>query len=72
LARRLAAGNPERMVWGSDWPHTPPHGQAHEEQPYRDLDTRGLLALVRTWLDDPRLQNLLLSDNPARLYGFGA
>jgi 2-pyrone-4,6-dicarboxylate lactonase len=76
LARRLAAANPERMVWGSDWPHTPPHGQGHvaddEEQPYRDLDTRGLLALVRTWLDDARLQSLLLADNPARLYGFGS
>ena len=76
LARRLAAVNPERMVWGSDWPHTPPHGHGRvaddEEQPYRDLDTRSLLALVRTWLDDARLQSLLLADNPARLYGFGS
>jgi predicted TIM-barrel fold metal-dependent hydrolase len=76
LARRLAAANPERVVWGSDWPHTPPHGHGRvaddQEQPYRDLDTRGLLALVRTWLDDARLQSLLLADNPARLYGFGS
>jgi len=76
LARRLAAANPERILWGSDWPHTPPHGGADvaddEEQPYRDLDTRGLLELVRTWFDDARLQNLLLAENPARLYGFGS
>jgi predicted TIM-barrel fold metal-dependent hydrolase len=76
LARRLAAANPQRMVWGSDWPHSPPHGHGpvanDHEQPYRDLDTRGLLALVRTWLDDAKLQTLLLSENPARLYGFGS
>ena len=76
LARRLAVANPERILSGSDWPHTPPHGGAHvgddEEQPYRDLDTRGLLELVRAWFDDARLQNLLLAENPARLYGFGS
>ena len=33
---------------------------------------RGLLALVRAWFDDVRLQNLLLAENPARLYGFGS
>jgi len=75
LARRLAAANPERIVWGSDWPHTPAHGHAHvagdEEQPYRDLDTRALLTAVRDWLPDPALQQRLLVDNPARLYGFG-
>jgi len=27
---------------------------------------------VRTWFDDARLQNLLLAENPARLYGFGS
>jgi predicted TIM-barrel fold metal-dependent hydrolase len=74
LARRLAAVNPERVVWGSDWPHTPAHGHAHVasdvEQPYRDLDTRALLIAVGDWFDDPSTRQRVLVDNPARLYGF--
>jgi len=74
LARRLARANPERIVWGSDWPHTPKHGAGQagpdEEQPYRDIDTRALLALVPRWLADERLVEQVLVRNPARLYGF--
>jgi predicted TIM-barrel fold metal-dependent hydrolase len=72
LARRLAQANPERIVWGSDWPHTPAHGMTHDntEQPYRDIDTRALLGVVRAWFDDARLQNQVLVSNPARLYDF--
>lgn len=74
LARRLCAANPERIVWGSDWPHTPKHdirkpGEA-EELPFQDIDTKGLLALVPRWLQDDALVARVLVDNPARLYGF--
>jgi predicted TIM-barrel fold metal-dependent hydrolase len=74
LARRLCAANPERIVWGSDWPHTPRHdlrkpGEA-EELPFQDIDTNGLLALVPRWLEDDALVQRVLVDNPARLYGF--
>ena len=74
LARRLVQANPERIVWGSDWPHTPKHGHGHfgpdEERPYQDLDTRGLLALVPRWLKDDRRVEQVLVTNPARLYDF--
>jgi predicted TIM-barrel fold metal-dependent hydrolase len=74
LARRLVAANPERAVWGSDWPHTPRHdlrkpGEA-EELPFQDIDTKGLLALVPRWLGDDALVKRVLVDNPASLYGF--
>jgi 2-pyrone-4,6-dicarboxylate lactonase len=77
LARRLAEANPERLVWGSDWPHTPMHrGKPAEgddtEQPYRDVDTARLLQLVPAWFEDMRLQEQVLVTNPARLYGFAA
>jgi predicted TIM-barrel fold metal-dependent hydrolase len=75
LARRLAAANPERVVWGSDWPHTPPHGghavDDDRELPYRDLDTAALLALVREWFaGEEAMIARLLVENPARLYDF--
>ena len=74
LARRLCAANPDRVVWGSDWPHTPRHdvrkpGEA-EELPFQDIDTKGLLALVPRWLGDDALVERVLVTNPERLYGF--
>jgi predicted TIM-barrel fold metal-dependent hydrolase len=73
LARMLAR-NPERLVWGSDWPHTPAHagsGTAPEEEtPYRNLDTQDLLAQVRTWFPEAAMQRRLLVDNPAQAYGW--
>jgi predicted TIM-barrel fold metal-dependent hydrolase len=73
-ARRLCAANPERIVWGSDWPHTPRHDlhkpALDEELPFQDIDTRGLLDLVPRWLEDAALVRRVLVDNPAVLYDF--
>lgn len=74
LARELCAVNPQRIVWGSDWPHTPKHSQrtpnAEEELPFQAIDTAALLALVPTWLENDRLVRRVLVDNPKKLYGF--
>ena len=74
LARALCDANPERIVWGSDWPHTPRHhlhrGRRDEELPFRAMDTNNLLRLVPHWLQDDRLVQRVLVDNPAQLYGF--
>jgi predicted TIM-barrel fold metal-dependent hydrolase len=74
LARRLCGINPERIVWGSDWPHTPRHDirvpGSDEELPFQSIDTRALLDLVPVWLEDDALVQRVLVSNPARLYGF--
>ena len=73
LAQTLAAINPDRLVWASDWPHTPKHhGKASIEppvKPYRSIDTAHLLHLIDTWLE-PAVREQVLVDNPARLYEF--
>lgn len=73
LAKALCSTNPERIVWGSDWPHTPKHdvrtGSA-TELPFQAIDTRGLLHLVPRWLADDALVERVLVDNPGRLYDF--
>ena len=74
LARALCAANPERIVWGSDWPHTPRHelrtGAPDQELPFQDIDPAALLALVPRWLGDDDLVRRVLVTNPQRLYGF--
>jgi predicted TIM-barrel fold metal-dependent hydrolase len=74
LARRLCDANPNRIVWGSDWPHTPRleerRPNSEEELPYQNIDTAGLLALLPRWLEDDALLQRVLVTNPARLYGF--
>lgn len=56
---------PERMVWGSDWPH-PTESAAHKP------DDALLLDLLSVWAPDEALRRRILVDNPAKLYGFPA
>lgn len=74
LARDLYRANPDRTLWGSDWPHSPHHsGVAVADPapaPYRDLDPAELLDTIRQWFKEPRDRQAILVDNPARLYDF--
>lgn len=61
IARACARVAPERMVWGSDWPHV-----TERDKP----DDAVLLDLISDWIPDAGNQRRLLVDNPAELYGF--
>jgi len=56
--------NPDRLVWGTDWPHPRMHG----EMP----DAGHLLDLFQEWTPDAEIRRRILGSNPARLYGFPA
>lgn len=58
----LASANPANLVWGSDWPHPRPEGPVP--------DARHLLDLFLAWTPKAAHRQAILSDNPARLYGF--
>ncbi|QIG78775.1 amidohydrolase family protein [Stakelama tenebrarum] len=62
LARVLAAEAPERVVWGSDWPH-PVAAQQH-----LPVDGALLFDQLTRWIPDPARRKLALVDNPERLY----
>ena len=68
LVRSLVAENPEHLVWGSDWPHTPPHaglGTAGlHPVPFRNLDTGALLTLFAEWVQDSAIRRAILVGNP--------
>jgi predicted TIM-barrel fold metal-dependent hydrolase len=74
LARKMAAINPERLVFATDWPHPPKHNASNdatdEETPYREMDTPDLVHDLSRWFDDPDLVKRILVDNPAHLYDF--
>ena len=74
LVAKLLAANSDRLVWGSDWPHTSPHGHDPEPNgaitPFRQLDTGHVLNLLAAWIPDERVRRKILVDNPARLYMF--
>ena len=62
LGRALVQAAPERLVWGSDWPHT-------TEAP-GTVNDADLLDLLQAWAGSDAVADRILVDNPARLYGF--
>jgi len=60
----LVAENPDRLVWGGDWPHP----RMEEEMP----DVGHLLDLFTAWTPDAAIRRRILVTNPQRLYGFPA
>jgi len=70
LARLLVAANPDRILWGSNWPY-PGRGPTPSAiaPPYPNDDGR-VLNLLLTWVPDPAIRKKILADNPTRLNRF--
>ncbi|HTK36546.1 MAG TPA: amidohydrolase family protein [Caulobacteraceae bacterium] len=58
----LVEANPDRLLWGSDWPFI----RLAERSP----DVCALLQRFTAWVGDAALSRRILVDNPARLFGF--
>jgi len=74
LAKALIAANPQRMLWGSDWPH-PDSSQAPGRKftdlaPLLQIDDGRVFNQFAVWAPDPALRKTILVENPAKLYGF--
>ena len=63
MARALVKHAPERLVWGSDWPHVNLDGR---EMP----DDGDLVDLLLEWVPDEATRKRILVDNANKLYGF--
>jgi predicted TIM-barrel fold metal-dependent hydrolase len=61
VAQAFVKAAPERMVWGSDWPHP-----SASPKP----DDAVLLDLLFDWAADEPTRHRLLVENPQALYGF--
>ena len=62
FARALVEARPDRMLWGSDWPHP--------ICPIPIPNDADLLDLLLDWTSDEATRRRILVENPARLYGF--
>jgi predicted TIM-barrel fold metal-dependent hydrolase len=74
LARALVSANPERILWGSDWPH-PDSGQAAGRKPtdvapLLQIDDGRLLNQFAVWVPDAATRRQILVENPRKLYAF--
>jgi predicted TIM-barrel fold metal-dependent hydrolase len=64
FAQAVIAAAPDRVIWGSDWPH------GNTFTPGRTPNEGDLLDLVAVIAPDERMRARVLVDNPARLFGF--
>ena len=65
VAQAYVKAAPERLVWGSDWPH-PSRAETSASRTTRCCST-----CLAQWAPDEAVRNRILVDNPAKLYGFG-
>jgi predicted TIM-barrel fold metal-dependent hydrolase len=62
FARKLVEARPDRLLWGSDWPHAVFKGTMP--------NTTDLFDLLGDWAPDENTRKRILVDNPAALFGF--
>jgi predicted TIM-barrel fold metal-dependent hydrolase len=62
MARALIEALPDRIIWGSDYPHLS----------FADrVGSVELFNLLAQWAPEPAIRKRILVDNPERLFGFG-
>jgi predicted TIM-barrel fold metal-dependent hydrolase len=72
FATALIGANPDRVVWGTAWPH-PTAGSARaptEVSPHQQVDDGRALNMLPVWVPDAATRKMILVDNPAQLYDF--
>lgn len=58
----IVAARPDRIVWGTDWPHVNQYDDMQNDADHLDAFAR--------WIPDEQLRHRILVDNPAALYRF--
>jgi predicted TIM-barrel fold metal-dependent hydrolase len=62
IAKALMTARPDRLLWGTDWPHP-----INKKPMANDGD---MFDLVVGWLPDGNIRQQVMVENPRRLYGF--
>lgn len=61
-AQAIIAANPDRVIWGTDWPHPWVSGHMPNDG--------ALMNQLADWAPDPAIRQKILVDNPTALFGF--
>lgn len=73
VARALIDANAERLLWGTDWPHTLHQSglvrMRDRPEPFQPVDDGQQLQIFARWTSPAERQRILV-DNPQTLYGF--
>jgi predicted TIM-barrel fold metal-dependent hydrolase len=64
MIHEVARRRPDRIIWGSNWPHPIYTGPMPNDG--------DLVDLIPMWIPDPDVRHRMLVENPASLYGFPA
>ena len=72
LARALIEAKPDRMLWGTNWPHPGQDRSIPVSQisPYQKIDNEMLVERLSEWCPDAAARKRILVDNPELLYRF--
>jgi predicted TIM-barrel fold metal-dependent hydrolase len=60
MAKALIKAAPDRLIWGSDYPHLS----------FGENSSVELFNLLARWTNDEKVRKQILTDNPQRLFGF--
>ncbi|GAA5872656.1 hypothetical protein JCM8547_003721 [Rhodosporidiobolus lusitaniae] len=77
LVRDLVVANPDRILYGSDWPHTQPFHRRPKDlkpediEPFVKFDDRAWVEKLKTWLTEEQWQKMMV-ENPRRLFNYTA
>ncbi|KAI9927129.1 hypothetical protein ASPWEDRAFT_121611 [Aspergillus wentii DTO 134E9] len=74
LVRFFVEGNPKRMLWGSDWPHTQRHQDRKangcmDEEHFLSIDDRGWIESMSRWMSVDEWEDMWVR-NPATFYDY--
>ena len=64
MAKALIAKAPDRIIWGTDWPH------AYVYAAGRQINDGDLIGFLADFAPDEATRRKILVDNPERLFGF--
>lgn len=74
--RKLVKMNPDRVIWGSDWPHTQRHHRRVGKDPlspeeFQVIDNHEWIRTLSTWMSEDDWTRMWVT-NPRKLYGLDA
>lgn len=74
IVKSLVAANPDRVLWGSDWPHTQRHEnrigkRPHDIEQFMEIDNNTWIQSLSRWLSEDEWRRMWV-DNPRQLYDY--